>query len=81
MPATKNAPAKKAPPKKATAKRPAAKKAAAPRLLSGGNPQIAKGHGDAPVQAWIAAAPDWKGELAASSTPSSRAPCPTCARP
>ena len=33
-----------------------------PRLLSGGNPQIAKGHGDAPVQAWIAAAPGWKGE-------------------
>ena len=36
----------------------------APRLLSGGNPQIAKGHGDAPVQAWIAAAPGWKGEVA-----------------
>ncbi|MGZ9099044.1 MAG: DUF1801 domain-containing protein [Brevundimonas sp.] len=35
-----------------------------PRLLSGGNPQIAKGHGDAPVQAWIAAAPGWKGEAA-----------------
>jgi len=30
------------------------------RLLSGGNPQIAKGPGDAPVQAWIAAAPGWK---------------------
>lgn len=37
----------------------------APRLLSGGNPQIAKGFGDAPVQAWIAAAPGWKGALAA----------------
>ena len=36
----------------------------APRLLSGGNPQIAKGHGDAPVQAWIKAAPGWKGEVA-----------------
>ena len=36
-----------------------------PRLLSGGNPQIAKGHGDAPVQAWIAAAPGWKSEAAA----------------
>ena len=34
-----------------------------PVLLSGGNPQIAKGHGDAPVQAWIAAAPGWKGEV------------------
>jgi hypothetical protein len=33
-----------------------------PVLLSGGNPQIAKGYGDAPVQAWIAAAPGWKGD-------------------
>lgn len=32
-------------------------------LLSGGNPQIAKGYGDAPVQAYIAAMPDWKREL------------------
>lgn len=32
-------------------------------LLSGGNPQIAKGHGDAPVQAYIAAAPGWKGDV------------------
>lgn len=38
---------------------------AAPRLLSGGNPQIPKGYGDAPVQAWIVAAPGWKGPLAA----------------
>ncbi|MBA4803903.1 MAG: DUF1801 domain-containing protein [Brevundimonas sp.] len=30
------------------------------RLLSGGNPQIAKGEGDAPVQAWIDAVPGWK---------------------
>src|SRR5262245_45773029 len=30
------------------------------RLLSGGNPQIAKGSGDGPVQAYIAAMPDWK---------------------
>ena len=38
-----------------------AKKAAAkPILLSGGNPQIAKGDGDGPVQAYIAAMPDWK---------------------
>jgi len=29
-------------------------------LLSGGNPQIAKGEGDAPVQAYIGAMPDWK---------------------
>ena len=32
-------------------------------LLSGGNPQIAKGYGDAPVQAYIAAAPGWKGAV------------------
>lgn len=34
-------------------------------LLSGGNPQIPKGDGDSPVQAWIAAAPGWKREAAA----------------
>jgi len=32
-------------------------------LLSGGNPQIAKAEGDAPVQAYIAAMPGWKSEL------------------
>jgi hypothetical protein len=34
-----------------------------PRLLSGGNPQIAKGDGDAPVQAYIAAMPGWKSDI------------------
>ncbi len=38
-------------------------KAAKPVLLSGGNPQIAKGFGDAPVQAYIAAMPGWKSEV------------------
>ncbi|HVJ00062.1 MAG TPA: DUF1801 domain-containing protein [Sphingomonas sp.] len=33
-----------------------------PTLLSGGNPQIAKGDGDAPVQAYIAAMPGWKSD-------------------
>ncbi len=33
-----------------------------PVLLSGGNPQIPKGDGDAPVQAYIAAMPGWKSE-------------------
>ena len=33
------------------------------KLLSGGNPQIAKGDGDAPVQAYIAAMPGWKREV------------------
>jgi hypothetical protein len=36
---------------------------ATPKLLSGGNPQIPKGDGDAPVQAYIAAMPDWKQEV------------------
>ena len=37
--------------------------AAKPILLSGGNPQIAKGYGDAPVQAYIAAMPGWKRDV------------------
>ena len=41
------------------AKKPPAK----PALLSGGNPQIAKGDGDAPVQAYIAAMPGWKRDV------------------
>ena len=49
--------AKKA--KKAVIKRSAAK----PKLLSGGNPQIAKAYGDAPVQAYIAAMPGWKSDV------------------
>lgn len=34
-----------------------------PRLLAGGNPQIAKGHGDAPVQAYIAALSGWQQDV------------------
>jgi hypothetical protein len=34
--------------------------AARPKLLSGGNPQIAKAQGNAPVRAYIAAMPGWK---------------------
>jgi hypothetical protein len=41
----------------------AKKSAAKPMLLSGGNPQIAMGDGDAPVQAYIAAMPGWKRDL------------------
>lgn len=37
--------------------------AAKPALLAGGNPQIAKGYGDAPVQAYIAALPGWKSDV------------------
>lgn len=36
---------------------------ASPRLLSGGNPQIAKGDGDASVQAYIKAMPGWKRDV------------------
>ena len=45
------------------ATKPVAAKAAKPKLLSGGNPQIAKAYGDAPVQAYIAAMPGWKRDL------------------
>jgi hypothetical protein len=45
--------------KKAAAKQVTAK----PVLLSGGNPQIAKGDGDAPVKAYIDAMPGWKREV------------------
>ncbi|MDE2764491.1 MAG: DUF1801 domain-containing protein [Gemmatimonadota bacterium] len=37
-----------------------------PRLLSGGNPQIPKGDGDGPVQAYVAAMPGWKREVGRS---------------
>ena len=33
------------------------------KLLSGGNPQIAKAEGDAPVQAYIAGMPGWKRDV------------------
>jgi hypothetical protein len=40
-----------------------ARTGAKPVLLSGGNPQIAKGHADAPVRAYIAAMPGWKRDI------------------
>jgi hypothetical protein len=49
-------------PKARKAKRPP-RTAEKPKLLSGGNPQIAKGDGDAPVQAYIEAMPGWKGDV------------------
>jgi hypothetical protein len=58
--AAKEEPAHHAAPE-AESKGPAA--AATPTLLSGGNPQIAKGEGDATVQAYIAAMPGWKRDL------------------
>ena len=58
--------AKRQPVAKATSKarangRSRAKRAV--RLLSGGNPQIAKADGDAPVRAYIAALPGWKRDV------------------
>ena len=55
-PAARRVPAK-------AASKPPSGKAAKPVLLSGGNPQIAKGYGDAPVQAYIAAMPGWKRDV------------------
>ena len=46
---------------KQTSKNPA--KAVKPVLLAGGNPQIAKAEGDAPVQAYIEAMPGWKSDV------------------
>ena len=54
-----NATAKKAAGTTAKSAKPAPK----PVLLSGGNPQIPKGEGDAPVQAYIAAMPGWKRDV------------------
>ncbi|WP_411880369.1 DUF1801 domain-containing protein [Polaromonas sp. YR568] len=45
------------------AKTPETAKIAKTTLLAGGNPQIAKGEGDASVQAYIAAMPGWKSEV------------------
>ncbi|HEX5012121.1 MAG TPA: DUF1801 domain-containing protein [Planctomycetota bacterium] len=46
-----------------SAGKPAAKRATKPRLLSGGNPRIAKADGAAPVRAYIAAMPGWKRDV------------------
>jgi hypothetical protein len=47
-----------------SARMPATKRVAAkPKLLAGGNPQIAKADGDGPVQAYIAAMPGWKSNV------------------
>jgi hypothetical protein len=46
-----------------TAPKSQSRKVAKPALLAGGNPQIAKAEGDAPVQAYIAAMPGWKREV------------------
>jgi hypothetical protein len=48
---------------KVAGKAAASRVAAKPTLLTGGNPQIAKADGDAPVQAYIAAMPGWKRDV------------------
>jgi len=48
---------------KAASKTAAKRIAAKPTLLAGGNPQIAKAEGDAPVEAYIAAMPGWKRDV------------------
>ena len=57
--AVKRVTAKAATPRKSNAKAGSGKVA----LLTGGNPQIAKAEGDAPVQAYIAAMPGWKRDI------------------
>ena len=65
--ATKTAASRRAAATAATGRKPATKSAArgspGPALLAGGNPQIAKGDGNAPVQAYIAAMPGWKRDV------------------
>jgi hypothetical protein len=47
----------------ASASKKSSAESAKPVLLAGGNPQIPKGDGDAPVQAYIAAMPGWKRDV------------------
>jgi hypothetical protein len=60
--ATRRVDAKAAKPRKKAPKS-QSRKVAKLTLLAGGNPQIAKGEGDAPVQAYIAAMPGWKRDV------------------
>ena len=60
--AAKRVAAEAAKPRK-TAPKSQSRKVAKPALLAGGNPQIAKADGDAPVQAYIAAMPGWKRDV------------------
>ena len=50
--------------KKAPTRKPASTKpSTSPKLLSGGNPQIPKGDGNAPVEAYLAVMPGWKQDV------------------
>jgi hypothetical protein len=59
----KSATKSKSPPKAGAKANPGARAAKPVKLLSGGNPQIAKADGDASVQAYIAAMPGWKRDI------------------
>ncbi len=64
VPKSKGSTAKEKPGKKKVAtKRTVSRSDVEPKRLSGGNPQIAKGDGDAPVRAYIAAMPGWKRDV------------------
>ena len=59
---TSKQPAKATKPTKST-KSTKSKRSAKPTLLAGGNPQVAKADGDAPVQEYLAAMPGWKRDV------------------
>jgi hypothetical protein len=61
--AKKKSVSKKTVTRKTVTRKAVAGKTTKPKLLSGGNPQIAKGNGDEPVRAYIASMPDWKREV------------------
>ena len=67
--------------KTAPAKRAAKPKPAPVKLLAGGNPQIPKGDGDAPVQAYIAALPGGSARSVSAWTPLSSSTYRSCRRP
>jgi len=60
----KSSTARPSPPKPGANPKPRARRAKPVKLLSGGNPQIAKADGDAPVRAYLAAIPGWKQGIA-----------------
>ena len=78
--AAKRVATKPAKPRK-TAPKSQSRKAAKPALLAGGNLQIAKADGDAPVQAYIAAVAGWKSDVGRRLDALILRTVLTCARP
>lgn len=62
-------------------KKPAKPNPEKPVLLSGGNPQIPKGYGEEPVQAYIAAMPGWKQDVGRRLDEIISRTVPACAKP